>query len=100
MLAEAARQYLAEIAKYYRANAGKAAAHRTISRILDKFRLIAETPGTIGQRRNEIEPGLRSFPAPPHVIYFRFAGETVEVARVLHGKRELRSNLFDTTGGS
>jgi plasmid stabilization system protein ParE len=48
VLAEAARQDLAEIARYYRANAGKAAAHRTISRILDKFRLIAETPGTIG----------------------------------------------------
>jgi plasmid stabilization system protein ParE len=56
--------------------------------------LIAETPGTIGQRRNEIEPGLRSFPVPPHVVYFRFSGDTVGIARILHGRREVKPDMF------
>jgi toxin ParE1/3/4 len=56
--------------------------------------MIAETPGTIGQRRDEIRPGLRSFPLPPHIIFFRFAGNTVEVLRVIHGRRDLRADMF------
>ena len=56
--------------------------------------MIAETPGMIGQRRDEIRSGLRSFPVPPHIIFFRFAGNTVEILRIVHGRRELRPDLF------
>lgn len=83
-----------EIARYYRANGGKHVAHRTVSRILDKCRLIAETPGTIGQRRKEIHRELRSFPVLPYVVYFRFSGEMVEILRILHGRRDVRPDLF------
>ncbi|MEW5929104.1 MAG: type II toxin-antitoxin system RelE/ParE family toxin [Gemmatimonadota bacterium] len=93
-LAPSARRDLAEIARFYRASAGKQVAHRMVSRILEKCRLIAETPGTIGHRRDDTGPNVRSFPVPPHVIYFRFAGSTVEVVRVLHGKRDIRPDLF------
>jgi plasmid stabilization system protein ParE len=65
-----------------------------VTQILDKCRLIAETTGTIGQRRNELQRDLRSFPVPPHVIYFRFERSKVEVLRILHGRRDVRPDLF------
>lgn len=65
-----------------------------MSRILDKCRLIAETPGTIGQRRSEIASGLRSFPVRPHVVYFRFSATAVEVVRILHGRRDVKPDMF------
>jgi toxin ParE1/3/4 len=69
-------------------------AQRTVAAIHDRCRMIAETPGMIGQRRDEIRSGLRSFPVPPHIIFFRFAGNTVEILRIVHGRRELRPDMF------
>jgi toxin ParE1/3/4 len=65
-----------------------------VSRILGRCRLIAETPGAIGQRREEIHRELRSFPVLPYVVYFRFADDMVGILRILHGRRDVRPDLF------
>lgn len=65
-----------------------------VSKIRATCAMIAETPGAIGRRRPELRPDLRSFPVPPHVIYFRFDGRMVEILRILHGKRDIRPDLF------
>lgn len=37
--------------------------------------------------RNEVAPGLRSVLRHPHVIFYRVKDDNVEVARVLHARR-------------
>jgi plasmid stabilization system protein ParE len=56
--------------------------------------MIAETPGSIGHRRTEFGPDVRSFPVPPHIVFFRFAEDRAEIVRILHGRRELRPDMF------
>jgi toxin ParE1/3/4 len=62
--------------------------------IRETCKVIAETPGAIGHRRAELGRGIRSFPVPPHVIFFRFTEDWVEVVRILHGRRDVRRELF------
>ena len=45
------------------------AARKVVSRILDAIDTITESPG-IGPRREELAPGLRSFPVKPYVIFY------------------------------
>jgi len=65
-----------------------------VSKIRDTCSMIAETPGAIGRRRPELRSDLRSFPVPPHVIYFRLEESIVEILRILHGRRDVRRDLF------
>jgi toxin ParE1/3/4 len=65
------------------------AALRMIELFDEKFNLLAEHPG-IGQMRDELEPGLRSLPVGSYLIFYRAVPGGIEVARVLHGSRNLR----------
>lgn len=42
-----------------------------------------------GRLRDEIAPGLRSTVVHPYVVFFRPAGETIVVLRILHGHRDV-----------
>jgi plasmid stabilization system protein ParE len=48
---------------------------------------------SIWRRRDEIAPGLHSVRVAPHVIFYRTKNGVVEIARVLHERRDL-SGLF------
>lgn len=56
--------------------------------------MIAETPGSIGHRRAELGCDIRSFPVPPHIIFFRLADDRAEILRIIHGRRDLRPDMF------
>ena len=47
------------------------------------LRVIAKTP-KIGQKRDELTEGLRSFPVAHHIAYYVEKGDGIEVARILH----------------
>lgn len=65
------------------------AALRMIDTFDEKFKLLADFPGA-GPARDELSPGLRSFPVGNYVIFYRKAADGIEVVRVLHGARNLR----------
>jgi toxin ParE1/3/4 len=69
-----------------------AAADRVIDRIQDVMFLLCEQPGS-GRPRPEFGDGLRSFPAANWVIFYREDGPVLDVARVLHGRRDLDGQL-------
>ena len=50
--------------------------------------MIADSP-MIGRTREELAPGLRSFPVGNHVIFYRSVKNGIEVIRVLHGARDI-----------
>ncbi len=70
------------------------AADRLLDRIEETCRRLAQSPA-LGRSRDELSPGLRSFPVGRYVLFYRprkdRKGETagIELARVLHGSRDL-----------
>ena len=78
----------------YLAERNEAAADRLIDGVLQKARLHAELP-LMGRPRNDLRPGLRSFVVHPYTIFYRPAGDTIEVVRVLHGRRDIETLMKD-----
>ena len=56
----------------------------------EKSKVIGQFP-EIGRPRPEIAPNLRSTLVHPYVIFYRFEADVVQIIRILHGKRDLRS---------
>lgn len=48
----------------------------------------------IGRARDEIEPGLRSFPVREYVVYYYVAHEILYVKRIIHGRRNPEPKEF------
>jgi toxin ParE1/3/4 len=69
-----------------------AAARRQIEMLFDKFSLLAIYP-LLGEVRDDLGAGLRSFVAGNYVIVYRLAGSDIEIARVAHFARDIRSLL-------
>ena len=87
---EQAEVDLLEIA-FYIAQDDVNSAHRFLERIDRQCRLIAQSP-EIGRRRDELSPGLRSFPFGNYMIFYRHT-QHIEVIRVLHAARDIE-NIF------
>ena len=64
------------------------AADRLLDRIDEVCTNLAASPD-LGRSRDEIAPGLRSFPVSRYVIFYRPRPGGIELARVLHGARDL-----------
>jgi toxin ParE1/3/4 len=58
-------------------------------------RRAAEHP-LMGRPREELAAGLRSMLVHPHVILYRTSQDSVEIARVLHQRRDLAA-VFERT---
>ena len=82
-LTEAAKQDLREISAYTKTTWGREQekAYREIIRTA--LRLIAATP-EIGQKRNELTEGLRSFLVGHHIAYYVQRENGIVVVRILH----------------
>ena len=69
------------------------AAGHLIERFYERFRMLQEHPG-VGKKHEELQPGLRITVVGNYLIVYRLVDEqTVEVARVLHSKRNIRKIL-------
>lgn len=68
------------------------AADRLLRRIDEKLELYAERPN-MGTNRSRLARGLRSFPVGNYIVFYRVVAEGIELVRVLHGMRRLRSLL-------
>jgi toxin ParE1/3/4 len=84
-----ARRDLEEIHDYIAADSA-AAASRWIDRLERECQGLAEMPG-MGRRRQDLAPGLRSFPVGTYVIFYREVEDGVQIVRVLHGARDIES---------
>lgn len=75
-----------------------AAAVSELGRLLEKFWLLADHP-LLGERREELRPGLRSFPCGNYVIFYRPRTDGIEVLAVVHGARDIGAVFPDHPGG-
>lgn len=59
-----------------------------VDRLDAKFQLLARQP-RLGRAREELAPGLRSFPLGRYVIFYESVLDGIAVVRVLHSARDL-----------
>ncbi|OWY66762.1 plasmid stabilization protein [cyanobacterium TDX16] len=74
-------------------NSGFDVAERILERINQKCITLANFPN-MGRRRDELAPGLRSFPVDAYLIFYRLVENGIEVERVVSGYRDL-DTLFE-----
>ena len=68
-----------------------------IATIDAKFQTLSQHPA-MGRRREELAPGLRSFPVGRYLIFYVALTNGVDIVRVLHGSRDI-ATLFQDDGG-
>ena len=71
-----------------------AAADRLITLFQQKFLLLSSQP-FLGESRKELQRDIRSFVVGNYVVYYRPAKNGIEVARVIHGARDVRAQFED-----
>lgn len=69
------------------------AAMAVLGRFEDVARMLAAYPEA-GADRSELAEGLRSFPVSGYVLFYRSVGNTVEIVRVIHSRRDITPDLF------
>ena len=47
----------------------------------------------MGRRRDDLRPGLRSFPVGAYVAFYQIVGDVVEIVRVFHGRRDIEGEF-------
>jgi toxin ParE1/3/4 len=88
-LTDQAKDDLREIWNSTSSKRDERAADQLVLQILDKCESHARFPES-GRLREEISPGLRSFPVRPYVVFFRPFEDTILVLRIVHGRRDLK----------
>jgi toxin ParE1/3/4 len=73
-----------------------ALAERFATAFYEKGQMLARFP-EMGRLRPELAPNLRSTLVHPYVLFYRVEGETVQIVRILHGKRDLRRIIQEET---
>lgn len=56
--------------------------------------MLARNPGS-GRHREELAPGIQSFPFGRYIIFYHVFPGAIEIVRVLHGARDIDS-LFES----
>jgi len=45
----------------------------------------------MGRKRDELIPGIRSLPVKRYVVFYRVTNNTIEIARILSGYRDIET---------
>ena len=72
----------------YIADDSLTAADRWVDQLDEQFRVLATQP-MMGRARNELAPGVRSFPCGRYVVFYVPLDDGIDVVRVLHGARDI-----------
>jgi toxin ParE1/3/4 len=68
-------------------------ADRLLTKIERKASHYARLPLT-GIPRDDLAPDLRCFLVKPFLVFYRPIADGIEVARIMHGSRDIRSDMF------
>lgn len=91
-LLDGARDDIAAIyAQIEQASGSSLVAERFARRLNDQCRRLASLPGMLGRPRPELRPDMRSYAFGNYVIFFRHAGDLLEVVNILEGHRDIEA---------
>lgn len=89
-----ARQDLEDIARYTLEHWGRRQMAKYLRELDTTIQKLATDPELLGRDRSHVKPGLRSIPHKQyHFVFYRVRGETVEIIRVLHQRRDWAKHL-------
>jgi toxin ParE1/3/4 len=92
-LAPQARAELGNIWTYIARESGSlTAADGVVDAIVERFYLLAQFPH-MGRARDDLRPGLRSFPVGQYVIIYTIEDEDVQILHVFHGRQDIEGRL-------
>jgi toxin ParE1/3/4 len=94
-LSRAAAKSLAEIVVHSDAMFGATQTAAYLAGIEDSFNLLVRYPN-IGTAAYEIKAGLRRYRHQSHYIFYTEQSDTLLIEDLIHVRRTLRRNLFDT----
>jgi toxin ParE1/3/4 len=77
----------------YIADDSEANADGFIDKIYETMELLARQPG-LGRQRDDLAPGIQSFPVSRYIVFYRVVTGSIEIVRVLHGARDI-GNIFE-----
>lgn len=86
-----AREDLIEIWSYI-ADDSVTNADAFIEKLYEAIEGLGRHPGS-GRHREELAPGIQSFPFGRYIIFYRAVTNSIEIVRVLHGARDIE-NIF------
>ena len=93
-----AEQDLFDISGYLTVEASARIAEKYL-RAIDRASKRIRTRPLSGRPRDELISGLRSVLVHPYVVFYRTAGFTVEIVRVVHQRRDLDAIFADDVDG-
>jgi len=64
-----------------------------IDKLYETIQTLGRQPG-LGRRREELAPGIQSFPYGRYILFYRVVSSAIEIVRVLHSARDIE-NIFD-----
>jgi toxin ParE1/3/4 len=74
----------------YIADDSVANADAFIDKLNETIQVLANQSG-VGRRREELAPGILSFPFGRYIIFYRASQDAIEIIRVLHGARDIQT---------
>jgi len=77
----------------YIADDSAASADAFIDKLYETIQTLGRQPG-LGRRREELAPGIQSFPYGRYILFYRVVPSAIEIVRVLHSARDIE-NIFD-----
>ena len=77
----------------YIADDSLGAADRWVDHLDEQFRVLATQP-MMGRARDELAPGVRSFPFGRYVVFYVPLDDGIDVVRVLHGARDIDAVFY------
>lgn len=86
-LSRNAARDLEELFLYWAQRAGPDTADRLVDAIIERFWTLGQYPDS-GRPCDDIEPGVKCFPAGKYLIYYRKVRRGVEIAHIFHSARE------------
>ncbi len=90
-----AKRDLADVWRYYARVASIEVADKLL-REIDQAAQRLSSDALRWRARDELMPGLRSALVPPYIVFYRVEDGTVQIVRVLHGRRNLPVILSET----
>jgi toxin ParE1/3/4 len=91
-LSHEADEDLVDIWDYLASEASEEVANRQLHQFDAAFEKLQSWP-YLGRKRDELSAGLRSVPVHQYIVFYRIHADVIEVARILHGRRDFASIL-------
>lgn len=92
LLSEAAQQDILSIRDYTLETWGEAQAITYLSELRQRLEWLAENPA-MGKMRDEVKEGYHSFPQGRHIIFYRIAGNNIEVIGIVHHSEDIDTHF-------